>query len=77
MGKTFIEKQQSLLRELKKLAVMHNRDYFFSIIPLVEAATLDQEDIIDTYAEMIENDKMRLQQSRDALVTPGKVNCII
>lgn len=77
MPESFVEKQQTLLKQLRKLALMHNRDYFFSIIPLVESATPDQEDIIDAYAEMIENDKMRLQQSRDALVTPERVNSII
>lgn len=77
MPESFVEKQQSLLTELKKLALMHNRDYYFSIIPLVEMATSDQEDIIDVYSDMIENDKMRLQQSRDALVTPERVNTII
>jgi hypothetical protein len=56
---------------------MHNRDYYFSIIPFIDAATPEQEDVINSYADMIENDKNTLRQSRDALVTPGRINCII
>lgn len=77
MGKTFTEKQQSLLAELKKLALMHNRDYFLSIIPFVESATPDQEELIDTYQIALDEDRNRLLQSREALVTPERINSII
>ncbi len=77
MGKTFIEKQQSLLSDLKKLALMHNRDYFLSIIPFVEAATPDQEELLDTYQLALDEDRNRLMQSREAFVTPERVNSII
>jgi hypothetical protein len=77
MGKTFIEKQQSLLSDLKKLALMHNRDYFLSIIPFVESATPDQEELLDTYQLALDEDRNRLMQSRGAFVTPERVNSII
>lgn len=77
MGKTFIEKQQSLLTELRKLALMHNRDYFLSIIPFVENATPDQEELLDTYQIALDEDRNRLMQSREALVTPERINSII
>ncbi len=77
MGKTFLEKQKSLLSELKKLALMHNRDYFVSIIPFVESATPDQEELLDTYQIALDEDRNRLMQSREALVTPERVNNIM
>jgi len=77
MEKTFTEKQQSLLRELRKLALMHNRDYFLSIIPFVESATPEQEELLDTYQVALDEDKNRLNQSRKAFVTPERVNAII
>jgi hypothetical protein len=77
MAKSFTEKQQSLLTELRKLALMHNRDYFLSIIPFVENATPDQEELLDTYQITLDEDRNRLMQSREALVTPERVNTII
>lgn len=77
MSESFVKKQQSLLTELKKLALTHNRDYYFSIIPFVEAANPEQEDVINSYADMLENDKNTLRQSRNALVTPGKVSSLL
>ncbi len=77
MAKSFTEKQQSLLTELRKLALMHNRDYFLSIIPFVENATPDQEELLDTYQIALDEDRNRLMQSREALVTPERVNTII
>ncbi len=77
MSESFSEKQQTLLKQLRKLALMHNRDYFFSIIPLVEAATPDQEDLLDTYKTALDVDSSRLFQSRCALFTPGRINSII
>ena len=77
MWKTFAEKQLTLLWELKKLALSHNRDYFSSLIPLVESATIDQEDLINTYQLALDQDRARLMQSRDALIAPDRVNSII
>lgn len=77
MWKTFTEKQQALLRDLKKLALTHNRDYFLSLIPLVESATPDQEDLLDDYQFALDQDRARLMQSRNALITPVRVSSII
>ncbi|MBP6921702.1 hypothetical protein KBB89_04125, partial [Candidatus Gracilibacteria bacterium] len=70
MSESFTEKQKSLLKDLKKIALMHNRDYFVSLIPFVESATADQEELLDTYQIALDEDRNRLMQSHDALVTP-------
>ncbi len=77
MSESFTEKQKSLLKDLKKIALMHNRDYFVSLIPFVESATADQEELLDTYQIALDEDRNRLMQSHDALVTPGRINSII
>jgi hypothetical protein len=77
MWKIFIEKQQSILFDLKKLALTHNRDYYESIIPFVESATVDQEDLIDAYQFALNEARAHLMQSRGAFVTPERVNSII
>jgi len=77
MWKTFTEKQQSILSDIKKLALTHNRDYYESIIPFVESATVEQEDLIDAYQFALDEDCTHLMQSRGAFVTPERVNSII
>lgn len=69
MQTIFEEKRKKLLDDLKVLALKHNRDYYVSLIPLVESATVDQEDVIDMYKEALDDGRMTLFQSRDALVT--------
>lgn len=77
MNMTFEEKRGKLLRNLKDLALRHNRDYYFSIIPIVESATAEQEDMLDMYALALDVDGSRLAQSRGALTTIQKVNFLI
>ena len=69
MHTTFEEKRKKLLDDLKVLALKHNRGYYVSLIPLVESATVDQEDVIDMYMEALDENKVSLLQSRDALAT--------
>lgn len=56
MQNTFEEKRKILLKRLQMLAMSHNRDYYVSIIPIIESATGDQEDIIDMYQLALEED---------------------
>jgi hypothetical protein len=77
MLESFAKKQQTLLTQLRKIALMHNRDYFVSLIPFVESATADQEDLIDAYIVAVDEDRQKLTQSRDALATPERVNYLI
>ncbi len=77
MQTIFEEKRKKLLDDLKVLALKHNRDYYVSLIPLVESATVDQEDVIDMYKEALDDGRMTLFQSRDALVTVWKLNSLI
>ena len=77
MHTTFEEKRKKLLDDLKVLALKHNRDYYVSLIPLVESATVDQEDVIDMYRDALDDGRMTLLQSRDALVTVWKLNSLI
>lgn len=69
MHTIFEEKRKKLLDDLKVLALKHNRDYYVSLIPFVESATVDQEDVIDMYMEALDENKVSLLQSRDALAT--------
>ena len=69
MQTIFEEKRKRLLDDLKVLALKHNRDYYVSLIPLVESATPEQEDVIEMYQGALDEDRMVLLQSRDALVT--------
>lgn len=69
MQTIFEEKRKRLLDDLKVLALKHNRDYYVSLIPFVESATVDQEDVIDMYREALDEDRVTLLQSRNALVT--------
>lgn len=73
----FEEKRKKLLDDLRMLALKHNRDYYFSIIPIVESTTPEQEDILDIYRSALDNDRSRLNQSRDALLTVQKINLLI
>ncbi len=73
----FEEKRKKLLDDLRMLALKHNREYYFSIIPIIESATPEQEDILDMYASAIDADRSRLSQSRDALLTVQKINLLI
>jgi hypothetical protein len=77
MQNTFEEKRKNLLDELQMLALKHNRDYYISIIPLIESATADQADIIDMYQSALEEGRSHLLQSRDALITVQKINSLI
>lgn len=77
MNTIFEEKQKKLLQNLKKLALHHNRDYYFSIIPIVEFATPDQEDVLDIYQSALDEDSMHLLQSRDAFITVERINSLI
>lgn len=77
MQTIFEEKRKRLLDDLKVLALKHNRDYYVSLIPFVESATVDQEDVIDMYREALDEDRVTLLQSRNALVTVWKFNFLI
>ncbi len=69
MHTIFEEKRKKLLDDLKVLALKHNRDYYISLIPLVESATSEQEDVIEMYQSALDENKISLLQSRDALTT--------
>ena len=77
MQNTFEEKRKRLLSELKILALKHNRDYYTSMIPFVEHATPDQEDLIHAYQYALDEDRAKLFQSRDAMATVEKVQFLI
>lgn len=77
MQTTFPEKKNKLLKDLRMLALRHNRDYYASIIPIIESATIDQTDLLDMYQSALEEDVFHLSQSRDALVTVEKINSLI
>lgn len=77
MQTLFIEKKKKLLHELRMLALRHNRDYYISIIPIVESATVDQEDVLDMYQSALDNGIFHLSQSRDALITVRKINALL
>lgn len=77
MQTAFEEKKKKLLDQLKVLALKHNRDYYVSILPHIETATVDESDILDMYIEALDQDRNRLMQSRDAFVTREKVAAII
>ncbi|MCB9806344.1 hypothetical protein H6768_00255 [Candidatus Peribacteria bacterium] len=77
MQTTFEEKRKKLLCMLQMLALKHNRDYYISLIPFVESATLDQEELINMYHLALEEDVFHLSHSRQALVTVQKINSIV
>lgn len=77
MYTTFEEKKKHLLDVLHMLALRHNRDYYVSMIPVVEMTWPDEEDVIDMYLEAIEQDSLDLLQSRKAFVTVERFNSLI
>lgn len=77
MQTIFEEKKKNFLSLLKMLALKHNRDYYVSIIPLVEQSTEEQEEILDMYICAFEQDSFHLSQSRDALGTVRRINSFI
>lgn len=77
MQTIFEEKKKNLLSLLRMLALKHNRDYYISIIPFVESATIDQEELINMYHLALEEDVFNLSHSRQALITVQKINSIV
>lgn len=77
MYTSFEEKKTQLLGDLKTLALRHNREYYISLIPHVENATSDQEDLIDMYLDAVGENRWQLMQSRDALVTVARITSLI
>lgn len=63
----FAVKKQKLLQDLRSIALSHNRDYYESIIPFVESADENQEDLIDTYIVALDESRSTLIHSRKAM----------
>lgn len=77
MQTVFLEKKNKLLEALRVLALRHNRDYYFSIIPFLEQMTEDQEDILEMYQLVFEESSSYLLQSRNAFQAVEKINSLI
>lgn len=56
MNMVFEEKKHSLLQTLHYLALHHNRDYYISMIPIIEMLDADEFDILENYQEAIDMD---------------------
>ena len=66
MNTIFEEKKHSLLQILHHLALHHNRDYYVSMIPIVEKLEPDDRDILESYQQAIDMDYWKLFQSKEA-----------
>jgi hypothetical protein len=77
MTQSFEDKKALLLSDLRTLALRHNRDYFISLIPFIENAGPEENDIIDMYQAAILDDGAKLAQSRQAFASISQVEDIL
>lgn len=77
MQTIFEEKKKNFLSLLKMLALKHNRDYYVSLIPFIEQSTEEQEDLLDIYSEVMQQDVQKLFQSRKALRTVSRIESLL
>lgn len=77
MDTWFLIKKTQLLESLRMLALKHNRDYYVSLLPIVEQLSEDQTDILDMYVSALSADGASLIQSRRALVTVWRCNSLL
>jgi len=49
MNHLFKEKKRFVLQRLQYLAIHHNRDYYISMIPIVEMLEFYELDILESY----------------------------
>jgi len=59
------------------LALRHNRDYYTSMIPFVERAGPEDDNLIEMYQAAIDSDRTLLSHSRQAFSGIAKVENIL
>lgn len=76
MHTIFEEKRQKLLSDFRMLALKHNREYYRGLIPFIETATPDQEDLLDMYEKAL-RESSGILQSRKAFTAPHKIQSLL
>jgi len=71
MNHLFKEKKRFVLQRLQYLALHHNRDYYISMIPIVEMLEFYELDILESYRWTIDEEYCKLFHSKKAFEPLG------
>lgn len=66
MNTIFDERKRLLLSRLHHLALHHNRDYYVSMIPIIELLIENEMDLLESYQQVIDEEHWTLFHSKQA-----------